>query len=158
MADVILKDEWLDIELPPSDMATGCMPRTDKCGDVFPMFERKIPPIPRDRWDELAAKRESMDQLIGRIHNQGREGSCVGQGASKAMEILYAIERSEPIDLSAMSLYKRIGRSASSGANVSDALEEIAARGILPLDTPANREKYKHTHPETGFSLQLPDG
>jgi hypothetical protein len=99
-----------------------------------------------------------MDELIGRIHDQGNEGSCVGQGAGKAMEVLHALERPEPIDFSAMSIYKRVGRSASSGANISDALEEISARGVLPLDTPANREKYQHVHPETGFSLQLPSG
>ena len=61
--------------------------------------------------------------------------------------------------LSPMSLYKRIGSSASSGAMVSDALDEVEGDGILPLDTPENRTRFgDHVHPATGFGRLLPAG
>lgn len=57
-----------------------------------------------------------------------------------------------------MSLYKRIGRSAKSGAYVGDAVDEILERGLLPLDTPENRAAFPHVHPAIGFAKSLPAG
>jgi len=54
-----------------------------------------------------------------------------------------------------MSMYKRIGRSANSGAYIPDAAAEIFRLGILPV----TGEPYPHTFPQdTGWSTPLPSG
>lgn len=102
----------------------------------------------------------SASRLVTRILNQSQEGSCVGNGSTQGNQIVQAKQfgRDRVVQLSAMSLYKRIGRSAQSGAVVSDAWKEMQDRGIIPLDTPENKERFKHTHPATGFSKPLPQG
>lgn len=115
---------------------------------------------------EIDAAMEAMeaagggaDQLVTRIYNQKSEGSCVANACSQALEIIQALQfgKENVVPLSAISLYKRIGRSPGSGAMVSDGLKEIQARGVLPLDTPANRAKYgSAVMPNTGFYERYP--
>lgn len=88
------------------------------------------------------------------VHN------CVANATSQAHEVVQALQhgKANVVHLSAISLYKRIGRSAQSGAMVSDGLKEMASRGILPLDTPENRERFgSAVMPNTGFSKPYPD-
>lgn len=116
---------------------------------------------------EIDAAIEAMDaesggaeRLVTRIYNQGQEGSCVANATSQAHEIVQALQhgKANVVHLSAISLYKRIGRSAQSGAMVSDGLKEMASRGILPLDTPENRQRFgAAVMPNTGFSKPFPD-
>ena len=115
---------------------------------------------------EIDASIEAMDeagggadQLVTRIYNQSQEGSCVANAFSQSNEIIQALQygRDKVVHLSAMSLYKRIGRSASSGAMVSDGIAEMAKRGILPLDDEANRAKYgSAVMPNTGWRTPFP--
>jgi hypothetical protein len=109
-----------------------------------------------DAMDEAGG---GADQLVTRIYNQGQEGSCVANAFSQANEIIQSLQygRDKVVHLSAMSLYKRIGRSASSGAMVSDGIEEMSKRGILPLDDEANRAKYgSAVMPNTGWRTPFP--
>lgn len=95
-----------------------------------------------------------LDRLVTRIFNQGREGSCVANACAQANQVIQAKQfgRDKVTQLSAISLYDLIGRSASSGAMVSDGLEEMQNVGLLPLDTPENRAKFgEHVMPATGF-------
>lgn len=98
--------------------------------------------------------------LVTRIFDQKQEGSCVANAYAQANQIVQARQfgRDKVIQLAAISLYKRIGRSASSGANVGDGWEEMLERGILPLDTPENRARFKHCMQNTGFSTPFPKG
>lgn len=121
--------------------------------------------IPESRWKEEAAAIQAAgggcSQLVSRIYNQGNEGSCVANACAQALEIIQAkqIGKANVVPLSAMSLYKRIGSGPNSGAMVSDGLEEMASRGILPLDTPANRAKYgSAVMPNTGWRTPYPAG
>jgi hypothetical protein len=120
--------------------------------------------IPEDRWPDLAAEMDAnnsgLDALVTRIYDQKQEGSCVANASAQAMEIIQAVQfgKDRVIPLSAISLYKRIGRSASSGAFVGDGITELCENGILPLDTPENREKFKHVMPNTGFREPFPEG
>jgi hypothetical protein len=67
--------------------------------------------------------------------------------------------RDRVVHLSAISLYKRIGRSPNSGAMVSDGLDEMSENGVLPLDDVANRARFgAHVMPNTGFRTPYPDG
>lgn len=110
--------------------------------------------------EAIEAAGGGLERLVTRIYNQGQEGSCVANAACQGMELIQAktFGKENVIPLSAMSLYKRIGRSAQSGAIVSDGLDELQERGVLPLDTPENKAKFPHTHPATGFSRSLPSG
>jgi hypothetical protein len=99
------------------------------------------------------------DRLVSRIYNQGREGSCVANACCQAHEVVQALQygKENVVHLSAISLYKRIGRSPGSGAMVSDGLKELASRGALPLDNEENRAKYgDKVMPNTGWSTRFP--
>jgi hypothetical protein len=128
-------------------------------------YESAVPVIPKSQWPELVAKIDAAgggaERLVTRIYNQGREGSCVANACCQAHEIVQARQfgKDKVVPLSAISLYKRIGRSPGSGAMVSDGLSELARRGALPLDTPANKERFgSAVMPATGFYTAFPSG
>jgi hypothetical protein len=131
----------------------------------FQSYADVVPVIPEAQWPEEAEKIKAAgggcSALVSRIYNQGSEGSCVANACSQAHEIVQAKQfgRENVVPLSAISLYKRIGRSAQSGAMVSDGLDEMAERGVLPLDTPENRAKFgAAVMPNTGFRTAYPSG
>lgn len=99
------------------------------------------------------------DLLVSRIYNQKQEGSCVANACCQAHEIVQGLQygKDKVIHLSAISLYKRIGRSPGSGAMVSDGLKELSSRGALPLDNPENRAKFgDKVMQNTGFYSNFP--
>lgn len=98
------------------------------------------------------------EHLITRIFDQKQEGSCVANACAQAHQIIQAKELGKDmvVQLSAMSLYKRIGNSPQSGAIVSDGLREMERAGILPLDNAENRERFDAVMPNTGFSTPYP--
>lgn len=129
---------------------------------TFSAYEDAVPVIPSSDWrglaEEIQAAGGGLTRLVSRIYNQRSEGSCVANACSQAHECVQAKQHGKDrvVHLSAISLYKRIGRSPGSGAMVSDGLEEMARRGVLPLDTPENREKYQRVMPNTGFYADYP--
>lgn len=142
-------------------------------GDITPLNETfasrrdysdVAPEIDEGEWQKLAEQQDAegggMERLIVSIFNQGAEGSCVANACAQAMQIVHGLQagKENVTRLSAMSLYRRIGSGPNSGAMVSDGLDELTGRGILPLDTPDNRAKYIHVHPATGWSNKLPTG
>jgi hypothetical protein len=140
----------------------GAKPRGKFAG---PNYEDVVELIPESRWQQLSeemdAENSSAEYLISRIYNQGQEGSCVANASCQAHEIVQAIQFGidKVIPLSAISLYKRIGSSAQSGAMVEDGIEEMVKRGVLPLDTPENRAKFGNmVMPNTGFRTPYPSG
>lgn len=111
--------------------------------------------------ERMDAEGGGADELVTRIFNQGQEGSCVANACSQAHQIVQALQfgKANVVQLSAISLYKRIGRSPSSGAMVSDGIEEMDTRGILPLDNEANRARFGTiVMPNTGFRTPYPPG
>lgn len=155
---------WIDVDLrPPEDCGVdgfaGCLPESEAMmACTATDFAAEFSLIPRSEWPGLIANQGDVLRLDPYIRNQGREGSCVGNGSAACFDRCQAVQRGEIVRTSAMSLYKRIGRSAQSGAVISDALEELRTRGILPEDTPENRARFDHVHPATGFSTRLPTG
>lgn len=131
--------------------------------EVFSAYEAAVPIL---EWNEIDDAIDRMDEqddglewMVDRIFDQGREGSCVANACAQAHQICQAKQFGieNVIDLSAISLYKQIGRSASSGAMVSDGLEVMCSKGILPLDTPKNRELFGNAvMPNTGFNTRYP--
>jgi hypothetical protein len=127
-------------------------------------FGDKFDIIPESQWRDMAkAAAESggsNSRLITRIYNQLNEGSCVGNMGGQAMEFMQAktvgLDRVVPI--SAMSIYKQIGSSPNSGATVHDCIDRLNDTGCLPLDTPGNKTRFKHTMSHTGFRQAWPSG
>jgi hypothetical protein len=117
--------------------------------------------VPRAQWKDRAANvwphfRGSVVQ----IYSQGQEGSCVGFSITQGIETTNTRRygRRHWVSLSGVSLYKRIGRTAASGAYIPDGIREATTSGVLPVDSAENRAAYQHTHPRTGFSRALPSG
>jgi hypothetical protein len=128
-------------------------------------YADNIEVIPESQWKDLVAQMDAAgggaDQLVTRIYDQKQEGSCVANACSQAHEILQAAKfgKENVTHLSAMSLYQRIGSSPNSGAMVDDGLEEMAERGVLPLDTPENRAKFgDQVMANTGWRNPKPSG
>jgi intein/homing endonuclease len=114
--------------------------------------------------------REGYNGPVYNLHVHGDESyiadglgvhNCVANACAQSHEIMQAAQfgKANVTALSAISLYKRIGRSPGSGAMVSDGLKESKDRGILPLDNAANREHYGGAvMPPTGFYEKFPAG
>lgn len=124
-----------------------------------------VPTIAESEWPALIERMDAegggAERLVTRIYNQRNEGSCVANACAQAHEVVQALQfgKDKVVPLSAISLYKRIGRSPGSGAMVSDGLEEMASRGVLPLDTPENRQRFgDKVMPPTGFYTNYPTG
>lgn len=137
--------------------------RGARCFGDLPTYEQAEEPIPRDQWEAISEKTEAekagLEWLITRIMNQKQEGSCVANQTTQALELLQGrtFGKNVVVPLSAISLYKRIGRSPNSGAMIDDGAEEATKVGILPLDTPANRERFGDAvMPHTGFYEKFP--
>lgn len=157
----------LDLSQPPAGLGAGLIPQSkDEVARLFsrdlPSFEKAMPGkmVPRSQWKERAERTSrAYRATISKIYNQGQEGSCVGFGSAQMLETTlrrrYGI--AHWVSLSGMSIYKRIGSSAQSGAMISDGMDAVM-EGALPADTFESRAKYPHVHPYTGFSKKLPEG
>jgi hypothetical protein len=165
---LVIDSRWIDVDLAvvPDDQGGGWIEQTgdEMCAatpdvpsfaDVFPQHM-----VPKSQWKELILARQDIARALRvPIVSQGREGSCVGFSCTNALmnTIIQRFGRRNWVDLSGVSLYKRIGRSASSGAYIPDGIKELQV-GVLPVDSAANKGRYSHTHPRTGFSVRLPSG
>lgn len=157
-----IDDKFINVKFDDQpEYVAGMLPEV--AYETFGSYEDVMPEM---TWNEIDAAIEKMDEhddggewLVNRIFDQGREGSCVANACAQAHQIVQArqfgIER--VTDLAAIYLYQKIGRSASSGAMVSDGLKEMAKGGMLPLDTPKNRELFGNAvMPNTGFRERVP--
>ena len=143
------------IEQPPAELLASFaeVPWFDEiCADEM---------VPRSEWKERSQRIfDEQRATIQQIVSQGREGSCVGFSITQGIEttLTRRYGKRHWVDLSGVSLYTRIGRSASSGAYIPDGIKEATADGVLPVDSAENKSKYDHTHPRTGFRNRLPSG
>jgi len=138
-----------------------CLPRDDKPGDVFSVFEdSKVDIIPRSEWKEASLAIRTQVNLVKKIKDQGNEGSCASNATAQAAEIIFNKQSGVDnwIELSAMSLYKRVGRDPNSGSTVSSNLREIRDVGILPVNNDKNKRRFVHTFPPRGFYTKYPRG
>lgn len=162
---MVIDDKYLDYYFPDDfnyvfgDL--GCASLADLCcgnyGDSVPELSGSEIDAAIEKIDAAGG---GAERLVTRIYNQKSEGSCVANACSQAHEVVQARQfgKDRVVHLSAMSLYKRIGRSPGSGAMVSDGLEEMTSRGILPLDNEENRKRFgDHVMSNTGWSNKYPD-
>jgi hypothetical protein len=127
-----------------------------------PRYKDSIELIPESRHRELIDRMDvegGTERLVTRIYNQSNEGSCVANACGQAHEVIQALQFGKNLvtHLAAMSLYKKIGRSAQSGAMVDDGLEVMAEEGLVPLDDATNRARFGSiVMPNTGFRTPYP--
>lgn len=161
----MIDNRFVDVDFTREKRYTaGALPRVM---DLFagPSAQDVVPLIPRGQWPDLIAKREadgvSLSRMVSRIFDQKNEGSCVANATAQAHEICQAAQfgKANVIELSAISLYKRIGSSPDSGAMIDDALDEIRKGGILPRNSEENIRRFGgHVMPETGYYTRWPSG
>ena len=161
---------WLDLDFGSESTRTGnftgCNPNEAPVGTFRACFEDRYGAelIPKSDWKELIERKNSeqswMSELIARVFNQGQEGACVADTAAQQHEICQSLQfgLDRVIHLSAISLYKRTGSSPGSGSTLDDNIREIMETGILPLDDEANKKRFNHCMPNTGFRLPFPGG
>ena len=158
-----INDEFLDVDFEKQpqfvfgDLGLGAF------GPRMSSYESAQPTLSES---QIAAEIEKINEagggaelLVKYVLNQGREGSCVANAFTQANMVIQALQfgKHKVTPLSPISLYKRIGRSPGSGAMVSDGIEEMTDRGILPLDTPENRARFgSAVMPATGFYEKYP--
>ena len=166
---MIIDSRYIDIDLSivPEDVGAGCIeqtgdemmamtPEVESFSSIFPQHM-----VPRSQWKARCdATMANYREIAAPIVSQSREGSCVGFGWKNCLEntLVRRFGRRNWRRLSGVSLYKRIGRTASSGAYIPDGMREIRDRGVLPVNIAENVQQYPHTHPDTGFSRSLPTG
>lgn len=128
------------------------------------VYEAEVPQVPESEWPAEAEKLEAgggLEWLVTRIMNQGNFGSCVGHAGTQQHQIIQAkvFGIDKVVQLSPVSLYQLIGRSANSGANINDALDEGTDKGIIPLDSPENRATFGTVvMPSADFYARRPIG
>lgn len=146
-------------DLAPASQHFGDMPRgiMRDYGDEFEI----LPDAERTREIEKMDAEGGLENLVRWVLNQRNEGSCVGHAWTQAVLVKLAEQIGEAniVELSACSAYKQIGSSPNSGASISDALECGQEVGILPLDTPENRQRFgAFVMPPNGFRTPWPAG
>lgn len=160
-------DQFIDVDLAEEADVLGFIKGDNGAptfGDPGPFAEDTSELIPESRWKELAdaaqAQKTASSWLVNWVLNQRNEGSCVGFAFTQGDQVLQAkaFGRENATHMSGVSTYKQIGSSPNSGAMVSDGQEAVMTTGILPLRTPENQAKFKHTFPENGFRTPFPDG
>ena len=115
-------------------MFTGCLPRDDKLGSQFPVFEDIERPIPRNEWEGIIAERAPLRPLVQRIKEQ-QYGSCASHATTQAFEIAwcmaYGVE--DWIEFSPMAIYPHVSSRANSGSTIGDNMRYITQSGLVPV-------------------------
>ena len=151
-------NQFIDVdllEIPDCQSAGALDGDGELMGDPFGDFEAENLMVPRADWEDLAgAMAPTLAKCVRTVHNQGREGSCVANACCGAYEQAAFIQFGPSVyrELSPMSLYERIGRTAQSGAYIPDGIRELSDRGVLPADNADNRDRYDIVYPPTGFN------
>jgi len=155
-----ISEEFVDSDLvPPDGIGAGLIEQDPEafassvlCGDIESASDVRL--LERSEYQAWAIRAERLLRgSVRGILNQGREGSCVAFSTVAAMQIAGILQFGDRMpELSPMSLYERIGRSASSGAMIPDGVNEATDRGVLPAYNEPNQAEFDLTYPMTGFN------
>jgi hypothetical protein len=163
--EILNEDRWLDVQF---DQQAGELLGSLELPEIFrqqalaaAVNVKSLPgfqPIPKAEWSQWTARFPitRLSKSIRNITNQTM-GSCVGHACANGIEAGNYMTTGDLFfrRISGMSMYKRIGRSANSGAYIPDAASEIFSRGILPV----TGEPYPHTFAQdTGWNVAMPSG
>lgn len=169
-----LRDEqfaaFIDVDFPEEarklNLSIGSTGRDTLCGagaGGFELYSDNQPLVDESQWkpqiEAKNAKGGMLRPFIRVRHDQNGEPSCVSNATVASHEVcqcmLYGPDNVIP--LSAISLYRFVG-TRYSGSNLDTNLKRMQQTGCLPLDTPANKSRFKHTHPHNGYGISMPQG
>lgn len=85
--------------------------------------------------------------------NQGREGTCVYNMAAHIVQIIQALQWGDDnvIAVSPISGYRWNAPNPNVGSTVGGCIKHLETVGLLPTDNAANKAKFAHYHPDTGY-------
>lgn len=152
-----------DVELSPgASYLCSALPRDDTPGSFADFYADNLDVIPRSEWRDMLGVHdyEAYARQLNTHITRQTMGSCASHATANIWERLHSESMGtiKAIQLSPLSLYKRVGRSPNSGSTLSANIREASTRGILPLDNEANRSKYDHVWPENEWGRSLPSG
>lgn len=138
-----LDDKWIDCEH-PADGYIDAGPDDDQYGDEFPAALI----IPRGEWQQWITSNQaagfSLTLYNDTLNYQAPEHSCVSNATETAIRVVRnrQLGLKHCVKLSPMSLYCRMNSHRWGGSNVFANLEEASSRGIVPEDTPENKQRF----------------
>ena len=163
-----MKKQFIDCDVMPNGMqARGCLPRDDKCGSDWPVFEDQFDIYPREDWPELIEQNTSLREVVQRIYNQRQEGSCASNATCQAMEIAWrqTLGPAAYVAFSPISIYRWVANGPNDGSVISHNLRQLRDVGALPLTDEASKASLQrmglpqiHTLEHTGYYQSFPDG
>ena len=158
-------EQFVDVDLQDQGFETGLKPSNEKDQAYLDGLEsfgnvmsRLL--VPMSEWSNYEDAWKVLRAAIPpeKILNQKQEPSCASFAQIQAMQTRgYWQYGDDMIELSPISLYHRV-RLRGGGSFIGDNLKQSVNPGILPLDTPENREKFDHVHPMNGENKRLPSG
>lgn len=159
---------FLDYDFQAGPGLTGCVPRVDAPGDdpALPIFEDAVALIPESEWPDRIAQHQDMEHLVQKTKDQGSEGSCTSNAFSQLYESAYVRQfgADKWIETSPISLYRQCASGPSTGSSLPDNVRMLREVGILPTDTPENRQRCQTLgipaeafHPNTGYYNRPPN-
>jgi len=167
----IINEKYLDVDFQAeakrldNENLCGALPRKDKPGDMFPIFEDRLELIPESDWRGLIEHNVSMTGLIYKIKNQGREGTCTANAQSQWWEMEFVRQFGVWIELSAVSVYRQVAPGPNSGSGLGEVCRALQTTGGLPTDSIENRATIQRLgipvtvfHPNTGYYTRPADG
>lgn len=172
---VAIDKRYLDVDFPSEGLSTlaDCRPKEESYGELFGTFRDStdVEEFPRSEWKDIielrARKGISLRDYVRKIKNQRNEGSCTSNATTQAWEIVtnFLLGKDRWRELSAISLYKRCGRSPNSGSVISTNIREMQQVGALLTNSSTNKDFLSehglppaHVMPETGFYSRFPSG
>lgn len=154
----------VDVTVAPDGEAMGCRPREDRLGSAFSVYESEFDIIPRSQWDQLIAEQGDNESLVKEIKNQKQEGSCATNATTGSGETNWVYQFGLWIQFSPISIYRWVADGPNEGSTITDNLKHICNVGVLPQDTPLNRELLTKAGvplkmlQATGYHQPFPDG
>ena len=106
----------------------GALPPAGKQFNM-PNYAGTFRTLPESEWVERSLKQWNL-----RVEDQGRFGSCVGQGTTKGFTYAWLISGQTPQLFSPTFVYAHINGGRDQGAQVSDGLKTIKENGVCLLD------------------------
>ena len=115
----------------PEGMATGCLPRETRYGEICAKLEDSIDVIPRDKWADIIGN-VVLEPYVFRIFSQGSVGSCAWESTSQGWSMINEVAGNPSVLLNPWGGYAYTSGGRDRGSNIDRNLEFARDVGILP--------------------------
>lgn len=115
----------------PDGRFPGCLPRTSKPGELFPMASEGIQIIPRSEWPKYTGK-VSLRPFVKVVLDQDGVGSCACESAAQAIMVARAVAGLPHVQLNPWFIYHHTSHGRDQGSSIDDNLAFIREYGCAP--------------------------